>query len=99
MNFKYSKRVGAIGIVTMLTLDLIFYSVTDNAPLRQLIVMLDFPGVWLSSRLLSGVHLTRGMAFFFDLYLILIAGLEGFLVGFCIDLFRWRKKPTLAALR
>jgi len=75
----------------MASLVLIFYASTDKTGIRQWVDTVGFPGVWVGARLFRGAPLTRTSDILFNLYLVACTALEGFVVGWCIDLIRKRK--------
>jgi hypothetical protein len=92
MNLRWSKTLAATGSALMALLVLVFYASTDKTAIRQWVDTVGFPGVWAGARLFRGAPLTRTSDVLFNIYLVACAGLEGFVVGACIDFIRKRRE-------
>ena len=91
MNTRWSTTLAAMGAAIMLVLVLVFYASTDKTAVRQWVNTVGFPGIWVGAKLFKGAPLTRTTDVLFNLYLVAFTALEGFLVGWCIELVRKKK--------
>jgi hypothetical protein len=94
MGLKRGLRFFVIGVGLAVCLLVWFYATHEKqAPLRYL-GYVSYLSFWTGPRLFHGPPMTKTVEFLSNVYIVVCSGLQAFLVGLSIDLFK-RRSPTI----
>lgn len=71
-----------------------FYASENKTPIRPWVDGIGFPAIWLGLKIFRDARLSEATDILFNLYLVIFAAIEGFVVGWGIDFIRNQSKAS-----
>lgn len=92
VHLKWGPRFFIFGVLIDICLLMLMYWTDEKEVAFFCHKCLSYSGIWTGTRLFRGIPMTRTVLIFVDAYVVLFSGIQAFVVGLIVDLFREKSK-------
>lgn len=92
VHLKWGPRFFIFGVLIDICLLMLMYWTHEKEVAFFCHKYLSYSGIWTGTRLFRGIPMTKTVLIFVDAYVVLFSGIQAFVVGLIIDLFREKSK-------